>query len=230
MEGEKKIVVVAGATGRVGSLIVEELLGRGYQVRALLVKPFDPPQPPGLQKEGVELSYGDLASVESLAKVMEGAHFVISAIGSRKPFSKKENDKIDNMGNQNLAKAAKKKGIQQIVVISSIGVGESRKAVALMSKIFMGPILKAKEKSERFIKTLGIDYTIIRPGGYASRELSGKTVFGEGGNFSGRITRKQIAKVCVDVLTTPSMKNRTLEVVDESTVREKLRPFIITIE
>jgi len=199
-------------------------------VRAILVQPFDPPQPPGLQKEGVELSYGDLASVESLAKVMEGAHFVISAIGSKKPFSRKENDRIDNMGNQNLAKAAKAKSIQHLVVISSTGVGNSKNAVSLMYRLPMGPILKAKGKSEEFIRAWGIDYTIIRPGGYASEELSGKTVFGEGGNFSGRITRKQIAKVCVDALTNPSMKNRTLEVVDASTVKEELRPFIITIE
>jgi len=230
MEGEKKIVVVAGATGRAGSLIVEELLSRGYQVRALLVKPFDPPQPPGLQKEGVELLYGDLTSVESLAKVMVGAHFAISAIGSKKPFSKKENDKIDNMGNQNLAQAAHAQSIQHLVVISSTGVGNSKYAVPFMYRLLMSPILKAKGKSEEFIRTLGIDYTIIRPGGYAGEELSGKTVFGEGGNFSGRITRKQIAQVCVDALTNPSMKNRTLEVVDYSTVKEELRSFIVTLK
>ncbi|MBW1854005.1 MAG: NmrA family NAD(P)-binding protein, partial [Deltaproteobacteria bacterium] len=34
MAEEKKIVVVAGATGRAGSLIVEEALKKGYQVRA----------------------------------------------------------------------------------------------------------------------------------------------------------------------------------------------------
>ena len=140
MAEEKKIVVVAGATGRAGSLIVDELLSRGYQVRAILVQPFDPPQPPGLQKEGVELIYGDLTSVESLAKVMEEAHFVISAIGSKKPFSKKENDKIDNMGNQNLAKAAKAKSIQHLVVISSTGVGNSKYAVPFIYRALMGPM------------------------------------------------------------------------------------------
>jgi uncharacterized protein YbjT (DUF2867 family) len=94
----------------------------------------------------------------------------------------------------------------------------------------MGPILKAKGKSEEFIRTLGIDYTIIRPGGYAGEALSGKTVFGEGGRFSGRVTREQIAQVCVDALTNPSMKNRTFEVVDASTVKEEKRPFIITLK
>ena len=230
MEGKKGTVVVAGATGRAGRCIVEALLKRGYQVRALLVKPFDPPQPPGLQKEGVELHYGDLTSVESLSKVMEGAQFVISALGSKKPFSKKENDKIDNMGNQNLAKAAQAQAIQHVVVISSTGVGNSREAVPFIYRLLMGPILKAKGKSEDFIRALGIDYTIIRPGGYAGEELSGKTVFGEGGHFSGRVTREQIADVCVDALTSSSMKNKTLEAVDESTVKEEKRSFIVTLK
>ncbi len=230
MEGKKNIVVVAGATGRAGRCIVEEALEKGYQVRALLVKPFDPPQPPGLQREGVELCYGDLTSVESLEKAMEGAQFVISAIGSKKPFSKKENDKIDNMGNQNLARAAKTQSLQRLVIISSTGVGNSKEAVPLLYRVLMGPILKAKGKSEDFIRNLGIDYTIIRPGGYAGQPLSGKTVFGEGGHFSGRVTREQIAAACVDALTNPSMKNRTFEVVDESTVKEEKRSFIVSIQ
>ena len=37
---EKK-ALVAGATGRAGRLVVKELLKRGYEVRALMVPPFD---------------------------------------------------------------------------------------------------------------------------------------------------------------------------------------------
>ncbi len=40
---EEKLVVVAGATGRAGRLVVQELLKRGYKVRALMVPPFDSP-------------------------------------------------------------------------------------------------------------------------------------------------------------------------------------------
>jgi len=229
MADEKKIVVVAGATGRLGRLIVKELLNRGYQVRAVIVKPFDPPEPPGLKQEGVKLAEGDLTSVESLEKVMEGAHFAISAIGSKKPFSKKENEKIDNMGNQNLARAAKAKGLERIVVISSTGVGNSRDVVSFMYRVPMGMILKAKGKAEDFIRSCGTDYTIIRPGGYTDKEVSGEIAFGEGGKFSGRVKREQIARVCVDAIANPAMKNRTFEVVDASTVAEERRPFIIKI-
>jgi len=229
MTDNKNIVAVAGATGRAGRLVVQALLSRGFQVRALLIPPFDSLEQPDFKEAGVGLVEADLGSVESLEKAVDGADFLISALGSKKPFSKKENDNIDNMGNQNLTRAAKAKGLKKIVVISSIGAGDSWKAVGLFSKIFMRPILKAKEKSEAFIRGFGFDYTIIRPGGYADTELSGTAAFGEGGHFSGKITRQQIAEVCVDALTSPAMNNRTFEVVDESTVPEEKRSAIITL-
>lgn len=227
-DGGKK-VLVAGATGRAGRCIVNELIKREYAVRALLVPPFDPPEPEGLRSRGVELVSGDLTSVASLEKAMEGANFIISAIGSKRPFSKAENDRIDNMGNQNIARAAKAKGLKKIVIISSVGAGNSRNALSLMYKLMMSPILRAKEKSEAFIQSYGMTYTIIRPGGYGDKEASGQIAFGEGGKITGRVTREQIAKVCVDALTNQAMNNRTFEVVDAATVAEDRRQFIITI-
>ena len=229
MEDQKKIVVVAGATGRAGKCIVKEVISRGFQVRALVIPPFDPPEPPELKELGVtEFAEGDLTSVEALEKAVDGAQFLISGIGSRKPFSGKENDKIDNMGNQNLTRAAKAKGLEHIVVISSIGVGNSKMAVSsFLYRLSMGPILKAKGKSEEFIPTCGIDYTIIRPGGYSDKELSGELAFGEGGKITGRVRREHVAQACVDALITPAMKNRTFEVADASTVAEERRSLII---
>jgi len=227
MTEEKSVVVVAGATGRTGKLIVEELINRNFQVRAMVRSAS---RASWLSQERVKEVEGDLTSVSSLEKVMEGAHYVISAIGSKKPFSRKENNKVDNIGNQNLAKAARVKGITHLVVISSIGVGDSKYAIPFIFRVLMGPVLKMKTISEEFIRTSGVSYTIIRPGGLRDRELPEEIAFGEGGKISGAVSRRQIAKVCVDALTNPSMKNRTFEVVDASTVKEELRPFLISIK
>jgi len=221
-------VLVAGATGRAGRLIVKELLKRGYSVRALMVRPFDIPETSGLS--GVEFADGDLGSVPVLEKAMQGAQFVISALGSKKPFSGSENNKIDNMGNQNLARAAKAQGLRHIVVISSIGAGNSRNAVSCMYKWPMLSVLKAKTRSEDFIRSCGIDYTIIRPGGYTEDDISDEIAFGEGGKITGRVKRAQIARVCVDALENPAMKNRTLEVVARARVKEGREQFIITLQ
>lgn len=226
---EKQTVVIAGATGRVGRLVVNEVLARGFNVRAILVPPFDSSDQPEFSEKNVEMVEGDLTSVEALEKAVEGADYLISVIGSKKPFSKKENDKIDNMGNQNLTRAAKAKGLKRVVIVSSNGVGNSRWAINLMHKLSMNRILRAKEKSEAFIQAHGMEYTLFRPGGYNEKDLSGEIVFGEGGGLSGLIGRGGIAKTCADAITNPAMKNRTLEVMDKAKLKEGKDKYIIEL-
>ena len=226
MYESQKTVAVAGATGRTGKLVVEELFKRGYTVRALV---RSAKRASWIKDKGGEIFETDIASTDSLERAVDGACCVISALGSKKPFSSKENNIVDNMGNQNLAKAAKAKGVSRIVVISSIGVGDSRHALNFLFRLLIGPVLRMKEKSEAGIKASGVDYTIIRPGGLSDKELSGKVAYGEGGMITGYVTRKEIAGVCVDALTTPAMKNRTFEVVDASTLKEKFRHFVIDV-
>ena len=223
------MVVVAGATGRVGRLIVDEMLARGFAVRAILVPPFDSSEQPEFKEKGVETVAADLSDAASLEKAVDGADFLISAIGSKKPFSKKENDRIDNMGNQNLVRAAKAKGLKRAVIISSNGVGNSRWAISLMHKLSMNAILRAKEKSEAFIQSFGMEYTLLRPGGYNEKDLSGEIVYGENGGLSGLIGRGGIAKACADAVTHPAMKNRTLEVMDRAKLREGKDKYIIEL-
>ncbi|MEI6125548.1 MAG: SDR family oxidoreductase [Pseudomonadota bacterium] len=226
MEGPNMIVAVAGATGRTGSLIVKELLQRGYKVRALVRSAA---QAAWLQEFGAEIAEADIASPDSLVRAVAGADFLISALGSRKPFSRGENNSVDNLGNQNLAKAAQQKAMKHIVVVSSIGAGNSRSALNGIFRLLMGPVLKMKEKSEAFIRSCGVAFTIIRPGGLSDKDLSGEAAFGEGGKITGMVSRKVIAKVCVDALSNAAMKNRVLEVVDASTLKERLRPFVVKI-
>lgn len=225
----KPIVVVAGAAGRAGRLIVKEAVGRGFKVRALIVRPFDPPKIEGLENEDVEFVEGDFSTPKGLDNVLNGADYLISAIGSTKPFSAKEFQKIDVQGNKNLAVAAKDKGLKQMVVISSIGAGNSKDAMACIFRLMMGQVIKAKTRLEHEIIDSGVNYTILRPGGYTERPLSGKIALGEGGKISGLVQRRQVAEVCVDAVTEPSMVNRIFEVVDESKVKEERKQHIIKL-
>ena len=44
------------------------------------------------------------------------------------------------------------------------------------------------------------------------------------------VSRQEIARVCVDALSTPSMKNRTLEVIDAATLKDEHRQFIVEVK
>ncbi len=124
------------------------------------------------------------------------------------------------MGNQNLARAAKAKGLKQIVVISSVGVGNSRDAVSPMYRWPMMSVLSHKGQ-ERGIHSVLRDRLHDHT---ARRVHEGKSpdevAFGEGGKITGRVKREQIARVCVDALENPAMKNRTFEVVARAAVQE----------
>jgi uncharacterized protein YbjT (DUF2867 family) len=224
MEASKTIVAVAGATGRTGSLVVKELFQQGYRVRGLVRSSA---RGAWIQDRGGEIVAVDITSPESVEQAVEGVDFIISALGSTKPFSPQEDNRVDNMGNQNLALAAKKKGIGHIVVVSSIGVGDSKSGLPFILRLLMGPVLRNKAKSEAAITSCGIGYTIIRPGALTDKEATGNAAFGEGGKINGKISRADIARVCVDALSNPAMKNRVLEVVDAATVKEDRRPFLV---
>jgi len=221
-----KCVAVAGATGRTGRLVVDELLGRGYGVRALVRTAGRAPWAPG---QNLKIMQVDIASIPSLEQALEGADFAISALGSKKPFSSRENALVDNQGVQNLTRAALSTGVQHIVVISSIGAGDSRTAINFIFRLLMGPVLRMKTASEEFVRSCGISYTILRPGGLTDKELPGGVAFGEGGSITGMIRRRDVARVCVDALGALAMRKRVLEIVDAATVRDSARAHIIKL-
>ena len=76
--GEKGIVVVAGATGRMGRLVVKHLKAEGYEVRAMVRSLEKGKQVFG---EDVTLVRADVTEPSTLPPLLAGADFVISAIG-----------------------------------------------------------------------------------------------------------------------------------------------------
>lgn len=72
----QKTIAVFGANGRVGSLVVSELLTRGYGVRAFVHGE------PRERLTGVTYIQGDVADAAKVAEALTGADAVISALGS----------------------------------------------------------------------------------------------------------------------------------------------------
>ncbi|MEI6292002.1 MAG: NAD(P)H-binding protein, partial [Chloroflexota bacterium] len=74
----RKLILVTGATGYVGSRLIVRLLEAGYPVRVLVRDPARLQGRPWLDQ--VEVAAGDAMNLESLAPVLEGvsaAYFLI---------------------------------------------------------------------------------------------------------------------------------------------------------
>ncbi|MGP3683255.1 NAD(P)H-binding protein [Streptomyces sp. IBSNAI002] len=137
-------ILVTGATGKVGGAVVAQLHAAGVPVRALGRREADFP-------EGVQAVPGDLGDPASLDTALEGVDSVFLVW----PFLSAEgaSDVIDAIG----------KHARRVVYLSSAGVGSEEKPG--------GAITMFHTELERLIEASGLEWTALRPTGFASNTL-----------------------------------------------------------
>ncbi|NGY58899.1 NmrA family NAD(P)-binding protein [Lentzea sp. NEAU-D13] len=140
------MILVTGATGRVGGSVMSQLLDKGESVRALVRDPQRAALP-----DGVQVVRGDLADPASLGPALDGVDSV---------FLVWPTIAADHAAPQAIAEIAKR--AQRIVYLSSNGVSED---------VTEG-ILGSHAKLERLIEDSGVEWTFLRPSGFAANTLA----------------------------------------------------------
>lgn len=203
-----ELVAVTGANGRTGKATVEQLLARGYKVRAMV---RDPAAVAGSFPAGVEVVAGDVRDPKQLDAALKGVKYVISTLGASggpKAAERGSANDVDNVGIANLAKSAKAARVKQVVLVSSSGVTKA----AENPMAFMRPILAAKAEGEQALRDSGVPYTIVRPGGLRDDAGGALAVqFSQGDTTSGRIPRADVATICIEALGRKAALGRTFE-------------------
>ena len=206
-------ILVAGATGMLGSEICRQLRAAGRSVRGLVRVSSDPAKVSRLQSLGVETVQGDVRDRASLDRACEGITHVISTVSSM-PFCYEAglNDlkTTDAEGNGNLIEAAKARGVSQFV-FTSISA----------DRIPDSPLRWANREVERMLKESGLTYTILRPSFFMEVWLSpavgfdaanGRAaIYGTGETLISWIAVQDVAQFAVACLDHPAAKNATLE-------------------
>jgi uncharacterized protein YbjT (DUF2867 family) len=201
----QNIVLVAGATGGTGRALVRDLGAQGYAVRALV---RDEDKARVVLGDDIEYALGDVRNIETLVAAMDSVAYVISAIGSSRSDPANNPEAVDYGGVKNLADAAATTGVRQLVLVSSSGVTDEDH---FLNKAFDN-VLKWKFKGEEALRASGVPYTIIRPGGLVNTpggEFS--VVFAQGDTTGGRISRQDVALICVAALQDEAAVNKTFE-------------------
>lgn len=205
------LVLVAGASGDTGQQIVRSLLDEGYQVRPLTTNAFRARQRTGLDIDWVEVDVRDQAQMVS---VMEGVDYVISAIGSRDWRGPNSPRYVDFGGVRNLVDAAGSAGVQHFVLISSAAAGPHRDH---RDSPRLGYVLYWKTRGENHLRSSGIDYTIIGPGGLVNGPAarSGIRITSREDYRRGLIARADVARLATASLTAPSARNKSFAAVND---------------
>lgn len=198
--------LVAGATGKTGYRIVQELVAQGIPVRALV---RDAAKAKALLPAEAEIVIGDVLQPETLSAAMEGCTVLLSATGAAPSFDPTGPYSVDFVGTQNLVEAAKSQGIEQFVMVSSLCVSKLLHPLNLFWLILVW-----KKQAEEYLQKSGLTYTIVRPGGLKEEDSDDKVVM-EGADrlFEGSLPRTKVAQVCVAALGDGAAKNKVVEIV-----------------
>ena len=116
------MVLVAGATGSLGSTVCRMLVDQGTPVRALVRSGSSPERVGALRALGIELALGDLRDPESLRRACRGVDRVVStatATSGRGGADTVQN--VDGEGQVALIDAAQQERVQHFVYVSFSG-------------------------------------------------------------------------------------------------------------
>jgi uncharacterized protein YbjT (DUF2867 family) len=208
----KRMNLVVGATGLLGSEICRRLSAAGKPARAKVRATSDPAKVNMLRSYGFEIVEGDLRDRNSLGAACQGATAVISTVSSM-PFSyqpgENDIDAVDTQGVINLVDAAQAAGVAHFVYTSFT-----------MDNDF--PLRNAKRTVERRLQHSGLTYTVLRPSYFMEVWLSPAVgfdyanaqarIYGSGQNPLSLISLPDVAQFAVASLDNPAARNATLEI------------------
>jgi uncharacterized protein YbjT (DUF2867 family) len=217
------LVLVAGATGRTGRLLLQQL----RRDPRFAIRPMARDVAAARQAVGADYAWvaGDVTRPETLGPALAGVSLVLVAIGGTERSGPNSPEFVDFGGVRNLADASKAAGVRQVVLESSVGVGSGGGLLGIMLNLLSGDALKWKANGEAHLRASGVPYTIVRPGGLTDDPV-GQTglVLQQGDQGSGRIARGDVAAVMIAALDNPAALRKTFEVFsDKAAARDAWR-------
>lgn len=210
-------VLVAGATGRTGSAIRQELKQQGYQVVGMTRSAERARQRYGDDGIWVE---ADVKDASAVADAMRNVDYVISAIGARDRDGPDGPEFVDYGGVRHLAEAASANGVKHFVLISSAAAGIHRKKSQMIQ---IGNVRYWKTMGENALKRSAVPYTVIGPGGLEnmSETQKGLRILMRKDYVTGLIAIGDVAMLAVAALKNPNAKNKTFAAIwDETVLRD----------
>jgi len=204
-------ILVAGATGRTGRFVVEDLLRTGHKVRGLTRNPDSARERLGSDVEWVG---GDVKDPASLAPLYSGVDRVISVLGATQTTGPNDPESVEYQGNVNLIDLAKANSLEQVVMITSLSAGRVPESPELAER-FRGMLWKYR--SELYLRASGVPYTIVGPGGL--RDYDGGTqgirCYAANEIQTGVISREDVGMVMAEAARTPFAQFKTLRIVND---------------
>lgn len=213
--GNRPPVLIFGATRNTGLEVARLLTARGQSVTAAVRDGSDRSE---LEALGVKIVVADSMDPAAIVNAMQTDRFgaVVTTVGCMSC-----DPPPDFMGNRNIVDAARSTGIKRMILVTSIGAGDSYDAANLLSKIVLRKVLPLKTQAEEHLRASGLGYTIVRPGGLRSNDTvpTGQAFLSEDRSALGFIHRDDLAGLLVAALDDDRTIGKTFAAVDPTVLR-----------
>lgn len=217
--------LVTGATGFVGSHLVDRLLAHGHEVTALIRSPA---KAAGLAERGVRLVRGDLADLAALDEAATGQQAVYHVAALTGALNEAEFLEANREGTRRLVEAVTRAGDTGRLVLVSSGAaggpaqpGRPRDADADDQPVTMYG--RSKLAAERVVHAAAVPWTILRPPAvYGPRDRDGflpvfraatrfgvVPVFGDGSQELSLLHVVDLAEACIAAATSEATAGET---------------------
>jgi nucleoside-diphosphate-sugar epimerase len=204
-------VAIFGAAGKTGGLLVDRALTKGYEVTVLVRNASS------FKKEGVRVVVGDATKLDDVLHAVRGQDAVIDAIGGSTPY---KTTSLESTSVRNMIEAMKAERVGRLLVISMMGIGESRAQAPFWYKHLLMPTFlrgstKDKTMMEEEVVGSGLKFVIARPPILKDDPpTGGVTVIGP--ETTGHaVTRADLASFMVDQLEADDYLGRAVTVVNQ---------------
>lgn len=211
-------VLIVGASGSIGQLVVAEAMRVGLDTTALV---RDPAQS-SLFPEGTRIAVGDFTRPDTLGEVSDGVNGIVFTHGTYGGAG--EAEQINYGAVRNVLDALKYPA--RIALMTTIGVTKPT------------PGHDWKRRGERLVRASGLPYTIVRPGWFDYNKPDEHHVVMLQGDrrwasdpSDGVISRQQIAEVLISALSADTADHKTFELVaEQGEAQSDLSPLFAALQ
>lgn len=203
------MILIVGASGRLGGAVAKRLLAQGKAVRLMTRTPSNLIH---LKQQGAEVVSGDLRNPASLMSACQGVEQVLAAAHALTGKGDNNPQTVDDAGNRQLIDAARAAGVKHFVFLSILGASPDAPV----------EFFRIKYHTEEYLRASGLSFTIIRPSAFMDLwaqliglpilEQGKTTIFGRGNNPINFVAVEDVARFVCIAFENSRTRNEVIEV------------------
>lgn len=213
----KEKILILGATGRTGRIALQQALNSGYNVTALVRNP----EKLNIESKNLKIVKGSPANIQDLSEAIDGCSAVISFLSALPEkdmitFKKINRPQLLERSIANTIKVMQLIGVERIMILSSIGTGNSYQYLPWFMKqamklTNMNIVFDDHDAQEKSVQNSDLDWTIVRSVGLSdNQEIKSIVVDYDRKPDNFKISRKQIAQFFIENIFSEKYINKTV--------------------